>query len=193
MRSGALNSSRLTALIVQVVGIALVAAVGFYLMKKVCDAQPRYSISGIPAEPPTEAHRVFHPSGFSVVRPAYWESSVGWKVTDGVVEGGIDLWSPPGVKPVANLSIQKLVQRPRLAGPIRAHPFQDEPAEMAVERRPAVWMDYPGMLTVEIAFRRDGSWWLLRYRLFRECESIPEVMSQYVETFSSRSPLEPNE
>lgn len=190
MKFGATESTRLTRFIVVLIGIAIAATPLCFLLWAAFRSHPRTTASAIPEEQPSEAYRVFHPSDFSIVRPLYWESRLAWDINNTNV-GGIELLSPVGQKPDARLVIAKLAEEPKLRGPIRAIQFQGQPARMTVERRAAEMMEHPGQLTVEIAFQRDGSWWLLRYFLFREQEMVPDMMWKYFETFSPRPPNEP--
>jgi hypothetical protein len=190
MNSDGQMSNKVATILLQGAGIVLFGAVGFFVLKSVRSSQPRIPDAAIPQELPREEYRVFHPGGFSIVRPAYWDSKVGWS-DGGAWVGGIELVSPYWEKPTSMVMIAGLRSRPRLRGQVRSIQFQGHPAQMTVERRPDEWGEHPGQLTVELAFERDSSWWLLRYYLFREQQDVPDVMWKYFETFSTRVPSRP--
>ncbi len=175
----------------QFVGLAVVGTIALFLPTLVRRTLPRVLATAIPDERPSEEYRIFHPDGFSIVRPKSWESSLGWGGIDTVER--IELVSPPGQKPNGFLTIAKLAEKPSLQGPVREIQFQGRPAQMTLVRRPVEWWEHTGQLTVMFAFERDDSWWLLRYYLFRQQESVPDIMWKYFETFSPRFLAKPVE
>ncbi|SIO58226.1 hypothetical protein SAMN05444166_5598 [Singulisphaera sp. GP187] len=111
MTSDSPRHERLLAVISQ---IALVASITVFLTfcyRVVQHAMPRRATSGIPVERPDERRRVFHPTGFSLIRPEFWESAIVWDKAH-PDEGGIKLWSPSNVKPEATLDVAKLTTEP---------------------------------------------------------------------------------
>lgn len=143
---------------------------------------------GLPVEPPREERRVFHPSGFSIVRPANWESKVGVGGDSGMADG-IELASPNRRKPQAVVLVVKYASKPAIRGRVLESQFQGCPALMTIERRPAMFLDYPGHLRVQIAFERGGAWFEIRYSLFEDAPVIPSLMWDYLNSFSTNPPI----
>lgn len=158
----------------------------FSWLRSVDQSDPNALAGGIPVEPPREEYRVFHPSGFSIIRPSAWDSKTG--VGSGVGEAdGVKLASPHQRKPQAVMFIIKYTVKPEIGvrGRVREIQFQGRPALMAVEHRPAEFMEHPGRLTAEIAFEREDAWFLIRYFIFREEKDMPTIMWSYLNSFST--------
>lgn len=190
MTSDSTQHDRLSAIVSQIALIAAITVLVTFLYRVVQHAMHRNGISAIPIERPDEERRIFHPAGFSMIRPEFWESEVVLD-PDHSGEGGIKLRSPSQIKPGATLEVVKLASEPTLRGQVQEVLFQGQPARLSMTHRKAEDGEQPGQFTVELAFSRNNSYWLFRYDLQREQQTIPPRLWEYLETFSSRDPGRP--
>ena len=133
----------------------------------------------IPSEPPSEANRVEHPQGFSIVFPANWEVQVGEGPQIDGTPRTIGFCSRSDA--VIWLTNQGSVQ-PSLGPEFRPTTFQGQPAFASVERKPDTFDD-EGHFRYTLYFKRDGEWFSLVYLLGRDRPSLPPMMRYYFETF----------
>ncbi|WP_406694920.1 hypothetical protein V5E97_28150 [Singulisphaera sp. Ch08] len=185
MTSDSPRYERLSAIVSQIALVASITVFITFTYRVVQHAMSQRATSGIPAERPDESRRIFHPAGFSIVRPELWKSEV-VSNRNPPDEGSIKLRSPFNVRPGASLDVVKLASEPALHGHAEEIRFQGQPARLTRKN-----LEDPGHFTVELTFSRDASFWLLRYQLHHDQHAIPERMWEYMETFSPH-PLEKN-
>lgn len=147
----------------------------------------RRATSAIPTERPNEGRRIFHPTGFSIIRPEFWKSKI-IEDRDHPGLGGIKLWSPSDLSPGASLEVAKLISEPTPQAHAHEVQFQGQPAWLTITHHDQEDFEQPGQLTVELTFSRDNSYWLVRYDLQRDQQAIPKRVWEYMETFLSRVP-----
>lgn len=170
--------------------IALVASISLcltFVYRVVQHTMYGNSTSSLPVERPSEKRRVFHPAGFSIIRPKFWEAKV-VQDQEHPDEGDIRLWSPAHVRPGITLVISKLKREPLLLSRSEDVKFQGQPAQLALTHHPEEDFEHPGQLTAELAFERANAHWLFRCNMVRDQQSLPKRLWEYMETFSTQIP-----
>mgnify|MGYP001093758204 CR=1 FL=1 len=167
------------AVVLTIIGI-LVAV----LLPAIEAARP-YRPPTIPDREPGEAYRVHLPSGFSVVRPPYWE------VTSAEDPNGswgqFEFRSPIANKPGGYLRIFWERSEPARDPKAVEIKFQGRPAWMTTERQNPVFMDYAGKFTAFIQAPRDDCWISISYSFFGDQSAVPDMMWKYFETVAASS------
>lgn len=135
----------------------------------------------IPSSGPTEANRVFHPDGFSIVIPPNWTSNIHRLAFYSYPQSGIPR------RYSATLAVVKWgEERPfkNLEG-LSTTTFQRLPAhEMIRARRGGGFLESPAYyFSYEVIFRRRGDWYVIRYGVFEELNELPDVVREYLNTF----------
>src|SRR5689334_17878111 len=130
----------LRSILASLASIVIITMINVFVFLAACRTTQHLPVaSGVPDEPPRQECRVFHPAGYSIVRPRFWDSKVSWLASD-IRQGGIFLESPCYNFPHASLMVAKVATKPDLSGEIRDIQFQGRPALMTMDRRTAEFM-----------------------------------------------------
>ena len=140
----------------------------------------------IPQAPPSEANRVIHPDGFSIVKPPDWHASVGPEVDPPYLWQSYSAWISLSAGDFRYPDTIGAYRR-KVPGDIRSFPvnstFQDEPAYRRISQV-TKGVEWP-YFDLELVFERQGQVFEIHYR--RRANPPPSQISpeiwRYLETF----------
>jgi hypothetical protein len=144
----------------------------------------------IPHSPPTESNRVFHPKGFSIIKPPRWTQHV--VSTDELNIQTISLY-PEGRQPKHSPGIRVALMnhRPESLDGYMQTTFQGTPAHhrlgLGLSHETKAYIEY------SLLFERSGQWFAIAY--FKPDDSpknpslkdIPARILEYLDTFKFAS------
>jgi len=134
----------------------------------------------VPSAPPEEARRVQNGSGLAIVLPENWEMKdfgSEWEQLYVYPRGmpGRRVKALISVEPLGDIASQDL-------SAFAATTFQGSQAyeRMVVEREDT--FDDPAWSRYTMYCQHDGRWWTVTYGLAQECEVLPSIVRQYINT-----------
>jgi hypothetical protein len=144
----------------------------------------------IPADLPDESNRVRHPQGFSIVLPRNWNV-----VADDFDHStasiiGTPRMSIPVRAPVGISVIRLGPDEPDLSTGFHPVEFQGMPALERQAVRP-ISSEHGPQFTYDLVFRREGCWYRVGYDHPGQIQSLPDVVRQYLLTFTIDGRREP--
>jgi hypothetical protein len=134
----------------------------------------------IPKVAPDEAHRIYHPSGFSIVVPPDWSAPD---------RGSLALYpKSPGRyarRSKAFLLIAPIGgRRPEEVEGLAKTSFQGQEAFEGMEVIRHDTFDDPPWSEYRLIFRRGEDWYLVQYGIAEERTTLPDMVRRYIDTLS---------
>ncbi|HEX8201723.1 MAG TPA: hypothetical protein VF590_14670 [Isosphaeraceae bacterium] len=152
------------------------------LLYELC--QPRVPVGAIPSQPPSEANRLHHPAGFSIVRPPHWELG-SWGRHNEYVQ--LQYYLPPtsGIRVGAMITIAGGGRdRPSGLDAYQKTLFQGQEAYEAIQvnRRWTTCPDDPASSRYTLFFKHQDRWFSIDYLVQDELTVLPGIVRQYLNT-----------
>jgi hypothetical protein len=166
--------------LVEVVIIGLICGLLFGCLWTIGRDSRGLSGDPIPSQPPNEASRVHHPTGFSIVVPPNWGSHISGSFLMAPLSPGRSARRSKALVVVSYLGDKR---PPELEGLKRITFFGQEAYEgMKVVRR---WTFDDGAWSEYYLYLRHGeAWYLVKYGIAAERSILPDMIRQYINTLS---------